>query len=229
MTHANDKPPVSRRQRLREFLCKWVDRSPILFMLAMFVTGILFWGGFNTAMEMTNNEGFCISCHEMRDNVYQEYRQTIHYSNRTGVRATCPDCHVPREWTHMVVRKVSATNELYHKLIGSIDTREKFLAKRLQLAGYVWEKMQDTDSRECRNCHANEYMNLASQGRQSQRTHARAVRDGLTCIDCHMGIAHTLPENFDADGSLHAGFKENGRPCGDCHKHLARPDEPIRW
>ena len=30
-----------------------------------FISGIVFWGGFNTAMEMTNNEEFCISCHSM--------------------------------------------------------------------------------------------------------------------------------------------------------------------
>ena len=65
-----------------------------------FVLGILFWGGFNTAMEWTNREAFCISCHEMKDNVYVEYRNTIHYQNRTGVRATCTDCHVPKEWGH---------------------------------------------------------------------------------------------------------------------------------
>ena len=64
------------------------------------VLGIILWGGFNWSMELTNNEQFCISCHEMKDNVYQEYKTTIHYSNRSGVRATCPDCHVPREWQY---------------------------------------------------------------------------------------------------------------------------------
>ena len=68
------------------------------------VAGIIFWGGFNTALEATNTETFCISCHEMGNNVYPEYKETIHYSNRTGVRATCPDCHVPRDWTHKMVR-----------------------------------------------------------------------------------------------------------------------------
>ena len=29
-----------------------------------FVMGIIFWGGFNTAMEFTNSEPFCISCQE---------------------------------------------------------------------------------------------------------------------------------------------------------------------
>ena len=69
---------------------------PITSALALFVAGIIFWGGFNTAMEATNTMTFCISCHEMKDNVYKEYKHTIHYQNRTGVRATCSDCHVPR-------------------------------------------------------------------------------------------------------------------------------------
>ena len=45
----------------------------------------------------TNTEAFCIGCHEMRDNVYAEYKDTIHSVNRSGVRAICSDCHVPRE------------------------------------------------------------------------------------------------------------------------------------
>ncbi len=51
----------------------------------------------NWAREVTNTEEFCISCHKMKDYVYQEYKDTIHYNNRTGVRATCPECHVPDE------------------------------------------------------------------------------------------------------------------------------------
>src|SRR6185436_19724108 len=74
-----------------------------------FVAGIVFWGGFNTALELTNTETFCISCHEMRDNVYQELQSTIHFTNRSGVRATCPDCHVPHQWTDKIARKMQAS------------------------------------------------------------------------------------------------------------------------
>ena len=112
------------------------------------VAGIVLWGAFNTAMEATNTETFCISCHEMEENVYQELQETIHFTNRTGVRATCPDCHVPKEWIHKVVRKIQATNELYHKFLGTIDTPEKFEEKRLELAKNVWKAMKETDSRE---------------------------------------------------------------------------------
>ncbi len=170
-----------------------------------FVAGIIFWGGFNTAMEVTNTEEFCISCHEMEANVFEEYKNTIHYANRTGVRATCPDCHVPREWHHKVVRKIQATNELYHKAMGSIDTREKFEAKRLQLAQNVWRAMKATDSRECRNCHDFESMDFGEQGRRAVAQHSQALDTGETCIDCHKGIAHELPDMHDVDPTMVIG------------------------
>ena len=80
----------------------------------------MLWGGFNAAMEATNSMSFCVSCHEMRENVFKEYAGSSHYANASGVRATCSDCHVPRDWTHKVVRKVQATNELFAKLAGTL-------------------------------------------------------------------------------------------------------------
>lgn len=167
-------------------------------LLVGFLAGIIFWGGFNTAMEATNTEAFCISCHEMKDNVYQEYRRTIHYTNRTGVRATCPDCHVPKDWTHKLVRKIQASNELLHKMLGSVDTQEKFNAKRLELATHVWASMKSTDSRECRNCHDYSSMDYSVQGRRASRIHQQGFGKGETCIDCHKGIAHSLPPQYKA-------------------------------
>ncbi len=174
-------------------------------LVAGFIFGVLFWGGFNTAMEMTNNEKFCISCHEMRDNVYQEYKDTVHYSNRTGVRATCPDCHVPKEWVYKMVRKIQASNELYHKALGTIDTPEKFEAKRLELARHVWETMKKTDSRECRNCHDFESMDYTEQGRRAIKQHEKGLNGDKTCIDCHKGIAHSLPAMYEEDPSAAVG------------------------
>jgi cytochrome c-type protein NapC len=164
-----------------------------LLLILGFVGGILFWGGFHTAMEMTNTEDFCVSCHEMEANVYAEYSGSVHDTNASGVRATCPDCHVPRDWRHKMVRKIRASNEVWHWLWGTIDTREKFEAKRIHLASNVWRTMKETDSRECRNCHDFRSMDLALQPKRARTQHARAADDGSTCIDCHKGIAHELP------------------------------------
>lgn len=155
-----------------------------------FIVGIIFWGGFNTAMEATNTTEFCIGCHEMEANVYQEYTPTIHYSNRTGVRAGCPDCHVPRPWIHKVVRKIKASREVYFWLTGKIDTKEKFEEHRFDLAKNVWNDMKSTDSRECRNCHNFESMNPEFQKPRARKQHLNAFETGQTCIDCHKGIAH---------------------------------------
>ena len=128
-----------------------------------FFAGIIFWGGFNTAMEATNTLPFCISCHEMRDNVYKEYKDTIHFSNRVGVRAVCSDCHVPHAWGPKMVRKMQASFEVWGKLTGAIDTPEKFEAKRMELATHEWARMKANNSQECRNCHNFDAMDKAAQ------------------------------------------------------------------
>ena len=171
-------------------------------ILAMgFIFGITFWGGFNTALEVTNTEEFCISCHEMEANVYQEYKETIHYANRSGVRATCPDCHVPNEWTHKIVRKIQASKEVWGKITGIVDTPKKFNEHRRAMAEREWKRMKENDSRECRNCHNFEYMDFSEQGKRSKVQHAGALSDGdKTCIDCHKGIAHKLPDMEGVEG-----------------------------
>ncbi len=166
-------------------------------VVAGFIAGIAFWGSYNWAMALSNSEEFCISCHSMADNSFKELKQTIHYSNRTGVRAICSDCHVPKEWVHKFVRKIKATKDLYHEILGTIDTPEKFKARRLTMAKNVWREMKDADSRECRNCHSLKAMNPEMQARPARKKHAKAVKKGLTCIDCHQGIAHDLPDNWE--------------------------------
>ncbi|GGO80493.1 cytochrome c-type protein [Marinobacterium nitratireducens] len=169
-------------------------------VLSGFVGGIIFWGGFNTALEATNTETFCVGCHEMRDNVFEEMKTTIHYSNRSGVRATCPDCHVPHDWTDKIARKMQASKEVWGKIFGTISTREKFLEKRLELAKHEWARLKSNDSLECRNCHDFDYMDFTEQAPRAREMHSTALARGeATCIDCHRGIAHQLPDMSDED------------------------------
>ncbi len=158
----------------------------VLFM----VIGVVIWGGFNWGMAATNTTEFCISCHEMEENVYQEYIGTAHDANRSGVRAGCPDCHVPRPWRHKIVRKIQASNEVLHKILGTVSTPEKFDAHRLTMAKRVWKAMKNTDSRECRNCHDWDTMDPQDQQPRARNQHLFAMNEGHTCIDCHKGIAH---------------------------------------
>ncbi|CAK0767081.1 Denitrification system component NirT [uncultured Gammaproteobacteria bacterium] len=155
--------------------------------------GVLFWGAFHWAIELSNTQAFCVSCHEHRDNALPELQASRHYNNESGIRARCHDCHVPDEWAYKLGRKVYVTNELFHHLRGSISTPEKYEAKRLQMASYIWQSMKKSDSRECRNCHNFDYMDLKAQDGVAARQHRLAQEQKVTCIECHQGIAHKLP------------------------------------
>jgi cytochrome c-type protein NapC len=141
------------------------------------VVGLLLAGG-AAGLAWTNTEAFCISCHEMRAFPYEEYKDTIHSSNRTGVRAICSDCHVPREPGPMLMAKVRATKDLWGHLIGTLNTEEKFEAHRAQLAQNVWRRMKKTDSLECRNCHKEQAWSPDLQSESSKAQHAKGKADG---------------------------------------------------
>ncbi|BFM13918.1 cytochrome c3 family protein [Maricurvus nonylphenolicus] len=166
-----------------------------------FIAGIMFWGAFNTAMEFTNTQTFCTGCHEMRDNVYVELKDTIHFSNRSGVRAKCSDCHVPHDWTYKMARKMAASKEVWGKIFGTINTREKFEANRRRLAEHEWARLKANNSRECRNCHEFDFMDFTRQSPRAVDMHSSALASGeKTCIDCHKGIAHQLPDMSGVEG-----------------------------
>ncbi|ATN37706.1 cytochrome C (plasmid) [Rhizobium sp. ACO-34A] len=168
--------------------------------LGGFVGGVMFWRAFNTALELTNTEAFFTGCHEMKTNVYEELTRTIHFSNRSGVRASCPDCHVPHQWTDKIARKMQASKEVWGKIFGTINTRQKFLDKRLELAQHEWARLKANDSLECRNCHSSIAMDLSKQTERAAEIHTRYLLAGkATCIDCHKGIAHELPNMEGVD------------------------------
>ncbi|HYF89747.1 cytochrome c3 family protein [Azospirillum sp.] len=187
--------PVSVRQAWQTISRPSRTLSLGFLTLGGFLAGVFFWGGFNTALEATNTEAFCISCHEMQSNVYEEMKQTIHFTNRSGVRATCPDCHVPHEWTDKIARKMQASKEVWGKIFGTIDTRDKFVAMRRELAEHEWARLKSNNSLECRNCHSADSMDITKQGARAARIHEQYLFSGeRTCIDCHKGIAHRLPD-----------------------------------
>ena len=195
---AEPSHPQSVVSRLRDFLFRPSTLSLTTVVAIGMFAGLVFWGGFNTGMEATNTLGFCTTCHEMRDTVFQEYQETIHYKNRSGVRAICSDCHVPKDWMHKFARKVAASQELYSKFVTeAVSTPEKFEVKRIELARHVWATMKANDSHECRNCHSWEAMDPTKQHPRARGPMEKAQKEGKTCIDCHKGIAHLLPKEYN--------------------------------
>ncbi len=169
------------------------NKKWIVFAILFFAVGVVFAGGFNVALEYTNTTEFCTSCHTMQTNL-KEMKERRHWNNPSGVHAGCADCHVPKEFVPKMIAKMRAAKDVWHEIMGTIDTPEKYEAHRWKMANAVWDKMKANGSRECRSCHSFDRMELSDQDRYARKKHERAVDEGQTCIDCHKGIAHEMPE-----------------------------------
>ena len=158
--------------------------------------GLVVFGSIGSFMVYANSESFCAAaCHEMQIHMAAEYKDSIHDVNRSGVRATCADCHVPHEYLPNYAAKLGLFSDLWgHFITNSLDTKEKFEAKRYELAKRVWVYMKGNDSRECRHCHTTTKMDPEKQTEKAQLRHEKGRTEGLTCIDCHFAIAHKEPD-----------------------------------
>lgn len=179
---------------LRQLLFKPAAKIGLgVWIIIGFVGGVWFWAGFNSALEATNSEEFCLSCHTMKDNMLPELQKTVHWQNRTGVRAECQDCHVPHQFTDKIARKMQASREVLSHVMGDIGTRDKFLAHRGVLAQREWARFKANNSKECRACHDYDSMDFSKMRVTSQMIMRSAAERDASCVDCHKGIAHELP------------------------------------
>lgn len=208
------KPGITRR--FTHWWCRPIRLALGLVLVICTMAAIVLSAGFHTTMHAVSTDAFCISCHEMESTVYQEFIQTSHYTNRTGIQATCSDCHTPKAFLPMMARKIQSVKELYGHLTGIINTPEKFEAHRLQMAQTEWHRMQSTDSQTCRNCHKFEQMDLAQQKPLAARMHSTASENGKTCIDCHKGFAHNMPalDSIEFLADRHGALNLD---CAQCH------------
>ncbi len=166
-----------------------------VFVILVLILGFAMAFASNKTLESTNTTEFCTSCHSMQW-VQEEWMESVHYSNISGVRANCSDCHVPHSTGPKLVAKLRAAKDVWHEILGTIDDEEKFEQHRWQMANAVWDRMKATDSRECKSCHTVAAMDLKEQDRSARKKHKKIAKGDSekTCIDCHKGVAHEIPK-----------------------------------
>ncbi len=132
------------------------------------------------AVHATSTTQFCLSCHEMRYVAQQGWMHSTHYSGRSGVVATCSDCHIPPGlWPMLWTKMRDGTHDIYVHLFGEHDPK-KMDWERLRRSARA--KIHDSA---CRRCHAN--MTSPGMGLKAIMAHRQYLR-GLghnKCIDCH--------------------------------------------
>ena len=179
-------------RRLTTPSARWSVLSLLLVGLVIGAGTII---GTGVMVRVTGTNKFCSdACHSMQW-VAQEYRQSNHFLNRTGVQAACHDCHIPHQYPQLLWYKAKAgIKDAIGEMTGVISTEEKFKKERLRMAKVVWAEFKETGSANCRSCHVFTKEILAKQKDFVQPMHEQVLAGAATCIDCHKGIAHTAPQ-----------------------------------
>ena len=178
-------------RRLRSPSARWSVFALLAVGVVLSAVAII---GTQAMVHVTGTDAFCGgACHSMQW-VATEHQAGTHGATRTGVRATCHDCHIPREYPHLLWYKaVAGTKDVIGEMRGVIDTEAKFQAERRRMAELVWHEYKENDSRACRGCHVFSAEVLAKQQDPAKGSHAAVLEGRATCIDCHKGVGHLAP------------------------------------
>jgi len=185
---------------VRRFL-RWLfspsARWPVLALLLVGgMAGAVSVIGTQVAVAAAGSDDFCgDACHSHARFVFPEHKLSGHHANRTGVHATCSDCHVPHNYPAKLIYKAKAgVIDAIAEMRGVISTQEKFDKERWRLANIVWDEMRENNSANCRSCHQPDAMNAGKQSEDAVKQHKKFASGKATCIDCHTGVAHKEPE-----------------------------------
>ena len=181
------------KKQIKSFFLKPSNRIGLGVLVTLgFIAGAIAWQQFNNVMDATSTEEFCVSCHSM-ETPLEELKQTVHWSNSSGVRATCPDCHLPHDKTAKYARKMQASREVLAELSGKYNEEGSFEEHRAEMAEREWARFSANGSKECKNCHSYDRMNFEKMSKAAQKAMKPAAERNQSCVDCHKGIAHHLP------------------------------------
>ncbi|MFQ5562245.1 MAG: NapC/NirT family cytochrome c [Parvularculaceae bacterium] len=116
MTSDNNPRKAARKSSLSGF---WSRIFPFAVPAAIgFGAAIILSGAMASFVQYSNTMEFCAySCHEMESTVFEEFKESTHFSSRSGVYPVCADCHVPHgNWIETLIYKTGATKELFYHL-----------------------------------------------------------------------------------------------------------------
>jgi nitrate/TMAO reductase-like tetraheme cytochrome c subunit len=178
-------------QRLRSPSARWSLLAIVVLGVLIGIAAII---GVQVMVHVTGTDKFCgAACHSMQW-AAKEHAESIHGATRSGVRAGCHDCHIPREYPELLWYKaVAGTRDVIGEIRGVISTEEKFNAERKRTAEHVWAEYRENDSRACRGCHVFTADVLAKQPELTREVHQPVLEGKATCVDCHKGVGHGAP------------------------------------
>lgn len=190
-SNSSERVKVSRARRLWSALHDFFHH-PLRGLLALGSVVVVLGLSFVAVEELNiraNSTKFCISCHSMGAYVYEEFKQSKHFTNASGVRPECGQCHVAKRFWPAVYDHMMGTHDLIGEFAHDWKKPENFEAKRTAMAEKARLKMLGEDSHTCRECH--KFGAIVPTRKRGERAHADAQTKGSTnCIACHYNLVH---------------------------------------
>lgn len=153
--------------------------------IIVMATSIFITGSYLATMwsyQYSSTTEFCISCHEMVE-PYEQYKASVHYSNKHGVVAECADCHFP----------VGSFSKWYTKITqGAKDSFMHLILDPDEIDHEKWKyaAVRNIKSESCQQCHKNLLPpELPKGGLIAHRAFLKG-RVNKTCMDCHENLVH---------------------------------------
>jgi len=153
-------------------------------LLSGLVVGLLISYVFLYSMQYTSTNEFCESCH-IHPHVFNSWKQSTHFDNRTGITVDCVDCHLPPRGVDYTIAKISTgLRDVYGILFkdsSNINWEEK---SQLEFAkNHVYKTS-------CLHCHTNLFPRQLSPKGGDAHVYYDQNQNKLRCINCHLHVGH---------------------------------------
>jgi formylglycine-generating enzyme required for sulfatase activity/nitrate/TMAO reductase-like tetraheme cytochrome c subunit len=162
----------------------------LVLPIAGLIVGAFIVLGVNRAVFVTSTDEYCQSCH-IHTGADEAWTKSPHYSNESGVRVGCADCHLPPHgnFRHFRTKVRTGLHDLYAY---HFKDHESFDWERKQQLEYA---VHIVFNESCVECHKNLFpKGLTDDGGKAHLYYEmNAEKLELHCINCHLDAGHDLP------------------------------------
>lgn len=148
--------------------------------------------------------GLGIGCAECHPEPFKEYKNSKHYTGRSGFRAGCVSCHETPHTIGEFAEYMFLTGPIllgqpgkgpggaFFEYTSPMQDKENWKKVRAEWATRVRKWFLDTNSRTCTNCHDPERLVKFPNPKKpwAAQMMKAAFDQGKDCIECHYNIVH---------------------------------------
>ena len=157
-----------------------------------FIIGALLIAAFDTTMNKTTSNEYCMSCHT-HEKADLDWKKSPHYLSHSGAMTDCAACHLPPKedglLKYYMTKSKIGVKDLWAKMTKNPEEIDWEAKRELEHARKI------VYNSSCERCHVNLFPEGISDDGITAHLHyeENAKKLGLDCISCHLNVGHYMP------------------------------------